>query len=330
MKAHEKQTPNIHFRVTARYLLSAAIEPLRVGVNYLFSVRLPPATAREAEFVVEFREGILRMEASGTACQFWSESRTELRRLIIHDNPRQFLQWPIIRKTMSAICPTYSWRYLLAIRRRPDFNSRFKNLLRRRDHVGRAVCYPFYPWTTADTIQRLYHIHISWESLGIAPSEFQYVCEFGGGYGELCRCFYGTGFNGHYILHDFPELLCLQRYYLSHFGIPFNGTDRQSNSFVTAHTSLEEWEKSTRAATGKGLFVATWSLSEAPVELRDRVRHVVQDKCHAVLIAAQPGIFGYDNVTYFRTWLDPRLFETWIKPVPGFSDGSFYLFARRR
>jgi len=313
-------------------LVSFSMRLLRAAVNHAFSKRLPPVTARETQCIADLRESILKAPPSkqGPASPFWSESRSELRRLICHDDPRQFLQWLIIRQTMSGAYAAYSWKYLLALRRHPDFNSRFKSCLLRRDLVGNAVRYSFYPWTTADTIQRLFHIHLLWETLGIAPSEFDYVCEFGGGYGELCRCFYGTGFRGHYMLYDFQEFLSLQKYYLSHFDIQFGRAASQSGSFVTTHSAVEEWGTSIRAETGKGLFVATWSLSEAPIELRDQVRTLVLDKCHAVLIAAQPGIFGYDNVAYFRTWLDPKIFESWIKPVPGFSDGSFYLFSRRR
>jgi hypothetical protein len=297
-----------------------------------FSNKLPAISPREVQCIAELKESILNMPPpkSELASQFWSESRSELRRLIIHDDPREFLRWPLIRQTMSAFCPSYSRKYLRAIRRRPDYHSRFKSSLLRRDIVGNAVRYPLYPWTTADTIQRLFHICLFWETLGIAPSEFNYICEFGGGYGELCRCFFGVGFRGHYMLHDFPELLCLQKYYLSHFDVPLGDSARQSESVVTMHSSLDELERSVRSDSGKGLFVATWSLSEAPVDLRNRVRSVVQDKCDAVLLAAQPAIFGYDNLEYFKTWLDPHLFASSIVPAPGFSDGSFYLFSRRR
>ena len=313
-------------------LVSLSMRPLRAAVIRAYSNRLPPVTARETQRLADLRRSILNVPISKQepASPFWSEARSELRRLIAHDDPRQFLQWPIIRQTMSAICPAYSWRYLLALKRRPDFHSGFESCLRRTDVVGNAVRYPFYPCTTADTIQRLFHIHLSWETLGIAPSEFTYICEFGGGYGELCRCFFGVGFRGHYMLYDFPELLCLQKYYLLHFGFQFGGADCPSDGFVTTHASLAELESTVKTETGKGLFVATWSLSEAPLALRDRIRTLVQDKFHAVLIAAQPNFSGYDNIEHFRSWLNPQLFESWIKPVPGFTDGSFYLFSRKR
>jgi len=53
-------------------------------------------------------------------------------------------------------------------------------------------------------------------------SDFNFVFEFGGGYGSFARIAHSLGFRGQWIIHDLPELSALQRMYLGQRGVPIS------------------------------------------------------------------------------------------------------------
>lgn len=54
---------------------------------------------------------------------------------------------------------------------------------------------------------------------------YDFIFEYGAGYGSLARIITQLGFKGEYVIHDLPELMALQRMYLGERNIPVTYTD---------------------------------------------------------------------------------------------------------
>ena len=102
------------------------------------------------------------------------------------------------------------------------------------------------------------------------------IFEFGPGYGGLCEAIKEAGFGGDYYLYDFPEMEKIQRHYL----------EDQSRIY---------WEIPTEPVD---LFISTWALSEAPIELRESILSRV--KADTYVFIYQPEWEGIDNKAFFE------------------------------
>lgn len=141
--------------------------------------------------------------------------------------------------------------------------------------------------TTMNRVQLLGHLLMNGftaEKL----SGMKEIVEIGGGVGDLADIIYKLGFKGNYYLYDFEELHLVQKYLHDELGL-------QNVKYVT---SYEELEKNDRI----DLVIATWSLTEMPIDLRNKVIANIESKNW--LVAYSKEIFGLDN----QTWID----ETFI------------------
>jgi hypothetical protein len=107
-------------------------------------------------------------------------------------------------------------------------------------------------------VHHLYHICLFIENTGM--SKKKKIFEWGGGYGNFCKIF-NLAFPDlveDYVIFDLPQLSKLQRSYL----------DSKDLQKVKTDSSTENLDNLSKTCD---LFVATWSLSECPVELIDKV-----------------------------------------------------------
>ena len=69
-------------------------------------------------------------------------------------------------------------------------------------------------------IHHAYHLAQFEEKTRTQVHEIDFVLEFGGGYGSMCRLFYNLGFRGRYVIFDLPSFSALQIYYLKTLDLP--------------------------------------------------------------------------------------------------------------
>lgn len=136
-----------------------------------------------------------------------------------------------------------------------------------------------------------------------AVSDFDVIVEFGGGYGSLCRVARRLGFAGTYVIHDLLPFSVLQRLYLQMLRWPTAPLDapkanRGMTYLATAPEITAAWIDHV-LPTARGLLMGTWSLSEAPMEVRQPFISRL-DKFQAVLVAYQRVSDGIDDVAYFE------------------------------
>jgi hypothetical protein len=118
------------------------------------------------------------------------------------------------------------------------------------------------------------------------------IIEFGGGYGSMCRIALSNlrlGQGVRWDIVDLPIMLALQKMYLNDSLL-----SDQVNQ-VQFHSDLNEIE----SINANSLFIATWSLSETPLELRASIEDEVK-KCRYIFIAFQEFYGSISNLTYFQ------------------------------
>jgi len=216
---------------------------------------------------------------------FWSQACVSMIDWLEHHDPESFLDCPILRQTMvfdDEKVAQFEWDEM------PD---RYRNVVKIDPATGQLV---------NNSIHQAYHI-FQWENWTQKKVEdLQTIFEFGAGYGELCRIIYQLGFEGSYVINDFIAMSLLQQFYLSD----------------TWFLPKVFWEScyTTQAAglPDSDLFIALWSLSETPLEFRQKFLEV---QTRSYLMAYSLEFMGIDNVPFFREFAK-RQFESAGIDVP--------------
>jgi len=270
----------------------AGIEALRAEVH-----QLPP---------MEIRDGASSEES-------WQNNLRRLRELILFRDPRGFLRWDVIAQTMYIKNAEYIIQEFEFLKQLPDWESRWHKAIR-ESSVGCPMPYWQDLHTSATLIHHAYHLARLEEKTATSVNGMDYVCEFGGGYGGMCRLMYNLGFNGKYVIFDLPEFSALQRYFLTtlKFTVSPIHDSKTVAKGVVCISDLEQFRKLLIGAAGKSnpLFIATWSISEVPVKLRASILPLISS-FKTVLIAYQNQFEQTDNVDFFRNWRESQKNKTW-------------------
>jgi hypothetical protein len=268
---------------------------------------LPSPRAGEESRIAALRAGFAALPpiAAGAseAEQRWAQFQKDLRDDVLTRDPREFLSWNVITRTMFLAFSAYAARELWYLRRQPDWQWRWKPALR-ESPVGSPAPFPFYPKTSANLVHDTYTLCRFEECTGRSILEFDEVLEFGGGYGSLCRLFFHLGFDGAYSIFDLAPFSLLQSYYLNSLGIPAFGDVqgiRTGGCVRLLNGDLGLCQKGPGSARRKRLFVAAWSLSETPLAVREKFLPNVTD-FDGFLIAYQGSFGEVDNYKFFRAW----------------------------
>jgi len=197
-----------------------------------------------------------------------------------------------------------------------QWDATWRNAIREQT-AGLPAPYLFYPASSANAIHHAYHLCRFEHDSGQPIRSFQTILEFGGGYGSMCRLCHNIGFKGNYIIYDLPAFSALQRFYNS--SLPACPRIRTVSDLRTLSADLDQIQGKRR------LLIATWSLSESPLDVRQRIVELVSD-FDAVLIGYQSEFGEIDNEAYFSELqnLFPR-FQWLTSPIPHLP-GNGYLF----
>jgi hypothetical protein len=257
----------------------------------------------------------------------WEAKRRELRHFLAAENPESFTRWPPVRTTMVKRGHRPVSVELRHMRRRADWRSRWRPALQEMT-LGGPRPFPRLPTTSANALHLAYHLCRFEEVTGIRADAVTFVLEFGGGYGGLCRLVHRLGFRGRYVIFDLPELGALQRFYLGHAPIQVGtwaGPPPQAG--VVTVSALDDLARilETRPP-GIGLFIATWSLGETPLALRDSVFSLVTG-FDAFLLGYTARFADIDNRAAFDRWRHGLPELAWKElALPHLGKAEWYLF----
>jgi hypothetical protein len=303
---------------------------------YYGSLQAP--TYKEQALIDELRSGlaakpIVSSNLESDAARLWANFQETLRNRILTRDPREFLSWDVITRTMFVAFSSYAAKELAHLRRRADWSSRWCPAIR-ESKVGRPAPFLLYPRTSANLIHDAYTLCSFEEHTGVSLDEFHEVLEFGGGYGSMCRLFFNLGFRGRYIIYDLPLFSSLQAYFLKSLAIPVDVGDSISASeervvLVSAESELLPHLR--REHGRSSLFIAAWSISETPLEVRRNfLPHVAA--FDAFLIAFQSRFGEMDNGRFFDEWREETSGAIdWRRvPIPQIRGRHCYLFGTKR
>ncbi|NIP71117.1 MAG: hypothetical protein GTO04_18720 [Planctomycetales bacterium] len=235
---------------------------------------------------------------------------------MLSDDPRRFLRWDVVTETMFVIYAPYISTELKYLRRLPQWETCWQSAIT-ESRVGSPIPYIFYSTSSANLIHHAYHVAQFEEKTKAPVREMDFVFEFGGGYGSMCRLFHNLGFRGTYVIFDYPAVSALQKYYLHALELPVAQCwdDAESNGGIACVSDLCEVEsrlvkRSAGNATAGSLFLATWSLSESPFDVRRRITSLMPAFRFAS-IAYQDAFGEVDNVLFFKEWISDCANLSW-------------------
>ena len=216
-----------------------------------------------------------------------------------------------------------------ALRRSPQWADRWERLTRKSQYGGPRSS-PLDDGATSVTIQHAHHLLVFEQQTGRRlTDDCDVVVEVGGGFGNFARTLREDGFRGAHIIIDLPHVREFARLYLSLSGLPV--TDKPELISGACLLTTGDIEEMLQLVAGKRVaFVATWSLSEAPMSLRDRLFPALHQSCVAYLIASQwdHQWEGIDNRDYFAGFMEKSGALWQALPVPGDPEER-YLFGAR-
>lgn len=260
----------------------------------------------------------------------WLSNNRRLHELVLDDDPRRFLTWDVIQRTMVTGDAEFIGTELAFVRAARD-RARWDAAMCETP-VGQPSPSPLYRESSGNLIHYAYHLRQFEANTGVTVEDHDVVFEFGGGYGGLCRLAHNLGFSGRYIIYDFPRFSHLQSFYLQSAGIPVvePGSSRPGAQCVSDAAMLTRALSGTR---GRQMFIATWSLSEAPIDIREQILPLVE-RFDSFLIAYQGLFEGNDNVKFFADWSHRMAGVRWyghqIDHIPNdYYRDNFYLIGSR-
>ena len=212
------------------------------------------------------------LKISHTPCHNeWQRHRYNLTRDFLQRDPEDFMDFQAIKETMFVGNAEYTFEQYKEMRDAITLDS-----IMDRDIFSQNHQHPAYA-TTGNTIHHRYHLFMLDKLCACKAEDCNSILELGGGYGNMARIIWKMGFTGEYSIVDLPEFIVLQDYYLSHHGI------------------LVNWQAD--LARHYDLFIATWSLSEIPLE--DRAPYEKLDVDY-FLLAYGPNYAEIKNHDYFQ------------------------------
>ena len=247
-------------------------------------------------------------------------------------NRFDFLRWP----SLADFSVPDSWipsECYDELRRSPEWNRRWFRLTR-ESKVGTPKDFSRDFGTSPILVQHAYHLLRYERATNKSLLNCDVIFEIGGGYGSFCRLLRNAGFSGLHVIYDLPHISSIQRLYLTLSGfteIPREEISQQEERgfCLIADDYLDSTFNFFESNNIRVGFVATWSLSETPMSVRERIFPQLYQVCEQYLVAFQPAWQTINNVGYFSALPISRPELNWFKEeMPGTTPPpSFYLFA---
>lgn len=283
----------------------------------------PPPSLSHAPELLQELEASAQQGASGGE---WATFAASIHAALRAHGADQFLRLPPIAKTVHPRIRSHGGNYLRYLLQSRRFSATLHQALT-ESAVGKPLVHPYYPLSSPLLVQHGYHLTRLLESTDLDLTKLGLVADFGAGYGSFFRLLRNLGYRNRYLICDLPVMCALQRFYLRNvFGAEAGGQ---------APANLQ-WESGNIPATLKreaalhspSLFIATWSLSETPLSVRDPVVAALAGFSY-VLCAYQRSFGSHDNVAWFKS-LEGMLPQfRWLHAECPVYRNNFYLIGQK-
>jgi hypothetical protein len=258
-------------------------------------------------YTKELRENFKQISLINTlglngSAKIWADNCNKLKKNIETQDPRMFLQWPVVKESMFVQDAPFIYKEYDLLIDGITSDTRWDDVVIENCFGSPSRMLFNYKWSS-NLIHHAFHFYNFQKSTDLKIKDFHLIFEFGGGYGSLARLANQIGFEGQYIIFDLPNFSFLQRYFLQNLGYKLLTLDElfigQKGIYCSSNIeeifSLKEYINS----KGSSLFIATWSYSETPLEFREQFLSFISHfKSH--LIAYQDVFEKIDNILFFK------------------------------
>lgn len=292
---------------------------------------LPPPNHKEAELIHKLRQRInslspIVFEQNGNSTSHkWQRRLNQMRKNFLEKDPRNFTRWPDVAVTMYTNAPALE---LMHLQNQPTWSTWEKGIV--ENPTGNPIPYPAYPTSGGNLVHHAYHLSQITDRYKLSIENMRYVFEFGGGYGSMARLFYQVGFKGTYIIFDLPEFSALQEYFLSSLSLPLkitNTVSQEMNSVVLL-SNMTDLRKQLQNIS-PDLFIATWSTSESPIDLRKEIENLARSSKYQ-LLGYQNHFGGVDNLSYYKDMQRKEKKFTWTDYEIEHLKENHYLLGKKK
>ena len=213
----------------------------------------------------------------------------EISNLLKSENLKNFLRKNFIQKMFFVQNRIFILKELNEIKKSKKWKIYKKLLI--EDPIGNPIRYFLYSKSSGNRINHVYHLSIIENEFKINLSKnIKRVFEFGAGYGCMARIFSKLNKKIKYICYDTDYVNLLQFYYLKHNNLNV-GFHKNNKFYLTSNLK--------KSRNNNDLFIANWSLSETPINHRNKFFKVISSSKY-ILICFQENFENIDNLKYFN------------------------------
>ena len=155
---------------------------------------LPRPTNDETKLINEYKLKFKQINISNQNLDTdWGGNVSRLLEHVQKDNLRCFLRWDVIQKTMFISYSHFIVIEFIYLMRSHHWVKQWKNAIT-ESHAGYPTPFFLYRKSSSNLIHHAYHLAQFQEFSNIDYSNINFVFEFGGGYGSMCRLVHNLGF----------------------------------------------------------------------------------------------------------------------------------------
>ena len=257
-------------------------------------------------FLLDIEKSTLSSDA---ATEHWQSRCVQIKEDARQRTRFEFLRWPSLTdfSVPESYVPAGCYD---ALRQHPDWGARWFPLTR-ETKLGSPKDFSMDFGTSPILVQHAHHLLRYEAATGKSLLDCDVIFEFGGGYGSFCRLLKNAGFGGLHAIYDLPQVSHIQRLYLTLSG--FTEVPKEEIAPRSSHAFClltgDDVERVLRALIVSGAavgFIATWSLGEAPIAVRQKLFPRLHSACSKYLIAFEASWEGIDNIAYFDAFCCSR------------------------
>jgi len=218
----------------------------------------------------------------------------KLHNIFLKEKIISFLRFSFIQKMFFVHNRFFILKELNALKADKKNWKLYEKLIK-EDNVGDPVRYIFYPKSSGNRINQVYHLSVLIKFFNIDIKKISSVFEFGAGYGLMARIFLLINSSTRYLIFDTFYTNLLQYYYLKLLRYePVLKLEKKKNiNLLNNIQDLRKYNKKT------SLFIANWSLSETPLKFRSKFLKFIKNS-DFILISFQEFFEKIDNLKYFN------------------------------
>lgn len=214
----------------------------------------------------------------------WDECSQEINRIFFEDNSN-FFKNDLVKIHLAMPQPSLANNILRELSN-DNYGMRLLNLIQ-DSPMGSPELLQNFPLLSTTTLTHIANIHNIHEELNFDVTKRINFIDFGGGFGGLGRAILNCNKLNKVTIIDIPKMLEVQNAYIDNSS--FNS---ENASFVTVdQLPSEEYFD---------VFNATFSLSESPLYVRDKIKNYLKTNVESFFIVFQSSFDGHDNELLFE------------------------------